>query len=62
MPSHSLYPYFYKWDIELERGRYLNNPKISLAYVREHGIKVYDRITDMILDPIRALQNKEKIR
>lgn len=62
MPSHSLYPYFYKWDIELERGRYLNNPKISLAYVREHGIKVYDRITDMILDPIRVLQNKEKVR
>lgn len=62
MPSHSLYPYFYKWDIELEHGRYLNNPKIPLVYVREHGIKVYDRITDMIIDPIRALQNKEKIR
>lgn len=61
MPSHALYSYFYKWDLDISRGKFLNNPKIPLRYVKEHGTEVYNRISDSVIDPIVALQAMEQI-
>lgn len=43
IPAEELDPYFVKWERQWRRTRKdINNPKISLAFVMDHGQKVYD--------------------
>lgn len=42
MNPWQLTPYFDKWKNQLMVSPQLNNPKITLTFVREHGYKVYD--------------------
>jgi hypothetical protein len=36
-----LEPYYVRWSLEYEAKGDLNNPKINLKYVEEHGILLY---------------------
>jgi len=50
MTPDKLEPLFLHWEKKLETMSHLNNPKISIKYVRENGILVYSEGT-MYIDP-----------
>ena len=43
MPPAALEPYFTKWEKKWndEGGKDINNPKIPLAFVKEHGSQIF---------------------
>ena len=58
MESNDLAPYFHRWQNELQRKPYLNNPRIQLSYVQEFGHKVFDMTTQnksIWKDPVQVL-------
>ena len=39
--NEQLEPLFSRWEEQLQTVESINNPKIPLAYIEEHGIKIY---------------------
>lgn len=56
--NEQLQPLFTKWEAELQTKESLNNPKIPLAYIEEHGILVYEEGMEYPLDPLTVLDTK----
>ena len=52
MKPETLEPMFSKWEEQLSNGRgHLNNPKIPVKFVREHGLKVFPYALPNPIDP-----------
>lgn len=51
MPGETLEPFYEDWEKKLDAIPHLNNPKIPLRFVREHGIKVYPIDKNNPIDP-----------
>ena len=52
--------YFERWKNDLQKGKVLNNPNISLSHVIKTGIKVYDCELSMYVDdPVLALYKRK---
>lgn len=53
--SKQLQPMFDKWEKELETKTSLNNPKIPLKFIEEHGILIYEEGMEYPLNPAEEL-------
>ncbi len=53
--SKQLQPMFDKWEKELETKSSLNNPKIPLKFIEEHGILIYEEGMEYPLNPAEEL-------
>ena len=52
----ALAPYFNKWDARISAEQSLNNPKIKLSFVVEHGCQVYNvQQSLLVADPVQTL-------
>lgn len=52
--------YFSKWEGVLDSGQaHINNPKISVKFVREHGTKVYPINFDEPIEPDSIIKEEE---
>ncbi len=51
MPPEILEPFYQGWEKKLDTISHLNNPKIPLRFVQEHGIKVYPIDENNPIDP-----------
>ena len=51
MTPDMLEPLYHHWEEKLQTMTHLNNPKIPVKYVREHGIKVYPINPNNPIDP-----------
>ena len=52
MSPQTLEPIFQQWEEQLATGRdHLNNPKISVTFVRENGVKVFPFDENNPFDP-----------
>ncbi len=57
MTPEDLEPYYQKWEEKwhADGGRDINNPKIPLRFVEEHGTLLYENITppgDAVMEPL----------
>lgn len=46
---------FEKWEQQLETRSHLNNPKIPMWYVKEHGRLIYEQGDDYPTDPLELI-------
>ena len=53
--SKQLQPMFDKWEKELQTKSSLNNPKIPLKFIEEHGILIYEEGMEYPLNPAEEL-------
>lgn len=53
--NEQLQPLFDKWEDELTRKPSLNNPKIPLKFIEEHGILIYEEGMEYPLNPVEQL-------
>ena len=53
--NEQLKPLFDKWETELQTKESLNNPKIPLKFIEEHGILIYEEGMDFPLNPVEQL-------
>lgn len=53
--SKQLQPMFDKWEKELQTKSSLNNPKIPLKFIEEHGILIYEEGMEYPLNPAKEL-------
>lgn len=53
--NEQLKPMFDKWEKELLQKPSLNNPKIPLKFIEEHGILIYQEGMDYPLNPVEQL-------
>lgn len=60
--SEQLEPLFAKWEKALEHRDSLNNPKIPLKYIEEHGILIYKEGMDYPLNPVDCLDTKTYVK
>lgn len=51
MTPQMLEPIYQHWEDQLRKTTHLNNPKIPVKYVREHGIQVYPINPNNPVDP-----------
>lgn len=56
--NEQLQPLFSSWEKQLETVSSLNNPKIPLSYIEEHGILVYEEGYDYPIDPMSVIDTK----
>lgn len=56
--NEQLQPLFCKWEEQLKTTVSLNNPKIPLAYIEEHGILIYKEGDDYPIDPMTVIDTK----
>lgn len=55
MTPEMLEPKYQHWEKQLQTVPHLNNPKIPIKYVQEHGIQVYPIDPDAPIDPDRII-------
>ena len=53
--NEQLKPMFDKWEEELKTKTSLNNPKIPLKFIEEHGILIYEEGMEYPLNPVEQL-------
>lgn len=56
--NEQLQPLFSSWEKQLETVSSLNNPKIPLSYIEEHGILVYEEGYEYPIDPMSVIDTK----
>ncbi|MBR1559228.1 MAG: restriction endonuclease [Clostridia bacterium] len=56
--NEQLQPLFEKWEEQLQKVSSLNNPKIPLSYIEEHGILIYQEGDDYPIDPMTVIDTK----
>lgn len=56
--NEQLQPLFAKWEKQLETTASINNPKIPLAYIEEHGILIYQEGDEYPIDPMTVIDTK----
>jgi len=59
--NEQLRPMFSKWEKQLETQESINNPKIPLAYIEEHGILIYSEGDEYPIDPMTVIDTKPYI-
>lgn len=59
--NEQLRPMFSKWEKRLETQESINNPKIPLAYIEEHGILIYSEGDEYPIDPMTVIDTKPYI-
>lgn len=59
MNPQQLEPYFMNWEEKLDNGKsHINNPKISVNFVRENGLLVYPINEDNPINPTDIYENE----
>lgn len=56
--NEQLQPLFEKWEKQLETVTSINNPKIPLSYIEEHGILIYQEGDEYPIDPMTVIDTK----
>ncbi len=56
--NEQLQPLFTEWEAKLQTRDSLNNPKIPLAYIEEHGILIYQEGDAFPIDPMTVIDTK----
>ncbi len=56
--NEQLQPLFSKWEEKLQTVDSINNPKIPLHYVREHGFLIYSEGDEFPLNPVDIIDTK----
>lgn len=56
--NEQLNPLFTKWEEQLATKESLNNPKIPLAYIEDHGILIYKEGDSYPIDPMSVIDTK----
>ena len=56
--NEQLQPLFSKWEEALRTVASLNNPKIPLSYIEEHGILIYQEGDAYPIDPMTVIDTK----
>lgn len=59
--NEQLQPMFAEWERKLETSASLNNPKIPLKYIEEHGILIYQEGDDYPIDPMTVLDTRRYV-
>ena len=59
--NEQLRPMFSKWEKQLETQESINNPKIPLAYIEEHGILIYSEGDEYPIDLMTVIDTKPYI-
>lgn len=57
--NQQLKPLFDKWEAELEAKESLNNPKIPLSFIEQHGILIYSEGDEYPIDPMTVIDTKQ---
>ena len=57
-----LAPIFEEWERKLETKDSLNNPKIPLKFIEEHGILIYEEGMDYPRNPVELLDTREYVQ
>ncbi len=57
--NEQLQPIFAEWEEKLKQKSSLNNPKIPLKYIEEHGILIYEEGMDYPKNPVELLNTKQ---
>ncbi len=60
--NEQLNPIFEKWENELKTKESLNNPKIPLKFIEEHGILIYEEGMDYPHNPVEKLDTKPYVK
>lgn len=53
--NEELQPLFAKWEEQLQTEASINNPKIPLNYIEEHGILIYQEGDEYPIDPMTVI-------
>ena len=56
--NEQLEPLFSRWEEQLQTVESINNPKIPLAYIEEHGIKIYQEGDPYPIDPMTVIDTQ----
>ena len=56
--NEQLRPMFEKWEEKLRTVESINNPKIPLAYIEEHGILIYQEGDEYPVDPMTVIDTR----
>lgn len=59
--NEQLQPLFAKWEEKLKTVDSINNPKIPLSYIEEHGILIYKEGDDYPIDPMTVIDTKQYV-
>ena len=57
--NEQLQPIFLEWEEKLKWRSSLNNPKIPLKYIEEHGILIYEEGMDYPKNPVELLDTTQ---
>lgn len=57
--NQQLQPMFDKWEEELKTKESLNNPKIPLSFIEQHGILIYSEGDEYPIDPMTVIDTKQ---
>ena len=60
--NEQLQPLFIKWEEKLRTVESLNNPKIPLAYIEEHGILIYQEGDEYPIDPMTVIDTRQYVQ
>ena len=56
--NEQLQPLFARWEEQLQTVASINNPKIPLAYIEEHGILIYQEGDPYPVDPMTVIDTR----
>lgn len=57
--NQQLQPMFDKWEAELETRDSLNNPKIPLSFIEQHGILIYSEGDEYPINPMTVIDTTQ---
>ena len=60
--NEQLRPMFEKWEEKLLTVESINNPKIPLAYIEEHGILIYQEGDEYPVDPMTVIDTRPYVQ